>query len=64
MSKVTRTQVNKAIKCLGEIELIKGEGYFYFIGNSVSTDASGVYVNSIGQLSLDQWISEAKDVLQ
>jgi len=64
MANVTRSQVNKAIKSLGQIELIKGNGYFYFIGDSVSVDASGVYVNSIGQLTLDQWIDEAKQVIQ
>jgi hypothetical protein len=64
MTNVTRAQVNKAIKSFGQIELIKGNGYFYFIGDSVSVDASGVYVNSIGQLTLDQWIDEAKQVIQ
>lgn len=63
MANVTRAQVNKAIKSLGQIELIKGNGYFYFVGDSVSVDASGVYVNSIGQLTLEQWIAEAKEVL-
>jgi hypothetical protein len=63
MANVTRAQVNKAIKSLGQIELIKGNGYFYFVGDSVIVDASGVYVNSIGQLTLDQWIAEAKEVI-
>ncbi len=64
MANVTRGQVNKEIAKLGQIELVKGNGYFYFVGDSVSVDASGVYVNSIGQLTLDQWIDEAKAVLQ
>lgn len=64
MANVTRAQVNKAIKNLGQIELIKGNGYFYFVGDSVSVDASGVYVNSIGQLTLDQWIAEANAVME
>lgn len=63
MANTTRAQVNKAIAKLGQIELIKGSGYFYFVGDSVSVDASGVYVNSIGQLTLEQWIAEAKEVM-
>ena len=63
MRTLTIAQVNKAIESLGEIELVKGRGYFYFVGESVSVDASGVYVNAIGQLTLEQWVNEAKEVI-
>jgi len=56
----TRAAVNKAIASLGDIELVKGNGYFYFVGNSVSVDAGGVYVYGIKELTLDQWVEEAK----
>lgn len=61
---ITRKEVNRAIAHLGDIELIKGSGYFYFIGNAVSTSASGVYVNSLNELSLDEWIAEAQSVIE
>lgn len=56
----TRAAVNKAIAHLGDIELVKGEGYFYFIGNDVSVHASGVYVYTINELPLDRWVEEAQ----
>jgi len=60
MNKVTLAQVNKVISSLGSIKLFKGSGYFYFIGESVDTSLAGVYVNAIRELSLDDWIEEAK----
>ena len=59
MNKVTIAQVNKAIMPLGSIALVKGSGYFYFIGESVDTRLPSVYVNSIRELSLNDWIEEA-----
>jgi len=59
----TRATVNKSIKHFGDIELVKGDGYFYFVGGSVNIDASGVYVYSIKELTLTQWIEEAKAAL-
>ena len=59
----TRAAINKAISKLGRIALVKGANYFYFIGLDASTDATGVYVNKIDDLTFDQWIEEAKDRL-
>lgn len=56
-------KINKELYKLGKIELVKGNGYFYFIGDDVDIDISGVYVNSLNQLTLKQWIEEAKDRL-
>ena len=53
-------KINKELSKLGKIELVKGNGYFYFIGDDVDIDISGVYVNSLNQLTLKQWIEEAK----
>ena len=51
--------VNKAIAPMGDIVLHKGNGYFYFLGVNVDFSA-GVYVNRLADLSLDEWIGEAK----
>ena len=56
-------KINKELSKLGKIELVKGNGYFYFIGDDVDIDISGVYVNSLNQLTLKQWIEEAKERL-
>lgn len=61
---ITRTTVNKAIAHLGDIKLVKGSGYFYFVGDSVNVSASGVYVYRLNELPLEQWIEEAKAALE
>lgn len=43
------------------IALVKGSGYFYFIGESADTRLPSVYVNSICELSLDGWIEETQE---
>jgi hypothetical protein len=58
------TVVNKALAPLGDIKLVKGDGYFYFIGEAVSLDASGVYVYSLKELTLSRWIEEAQAAMQ
>jgi hypothetical protein len=58
----TLEKINTEISSLGDIELVKGNGYFYFIGLSVCVHAIGVYVYSLKDLSLQQWIEEAKAV--
>lgn len=63
MPTITRTQVNKAIQKAGmqEIELVKGKGYFYFIGDNVDLSKPSVYVYKVNDLTMDQWIQEAKE---
>ena len=60
----TRAAVNKAIAHLGKIELVKGEGYFYFIGDDVNVWAESVYVYRLNELTLERWIEEAKSVIK
>ena len=57
---ITLRTVNKAIAHLGDIELVKGNGYFYFVGEDVNVWAEGVYVYRLNELSLERWIEEAK----
>lgn len=60
----TLRTVNKAISHFGDIQIVKGKGYFYFVGDSVNVWAKGVYVYGLNELSLEQWIEEAKAVLE
>jgi hypothetical protein len=58
----TVKQVNAAIVRAGmsEIELFKGDGYFYFMGENCDARQAGVYVNALSCLSVEQWIGEAR----
>ena len=60
----TINRINKNLKILGDIQLVKGEGYFYFVGDSVNVSANGVYVYRLNELPLERWIEEAKAVLE
>lgn len=49
--------VNKELKRLGyKYELVKGEGYFYFVGED--NDLTSVYVYTLNDLTLDRWVEE------
>lgn len=54
--------LNKELAKLGQVELVKGEGYFYFNGKSVDQcKEQGVYgVYRLNDLTIEQWIEEAK----
>ena len=62
MTRLTLKAVNKAIAAKGiKAELVKGEGYFYFIGDAVETghaDSTSVWAFSLNQLNLDAWLDE------
>lgn len=57
----TIKKVNEEIVKIGiQAELIKGDGYFYFIGDDVELAfTTSVMVNSLNQLSLEEWVEEA-----
>ena len=58
----TLNTVNKAINFAGlNAELVKGEGYFYFVGSQVDTGKGGVYVNALNELSVEEWVEEARE---
>lgn len=62
--KVSLTAVNSALKQIGADEtLVKGKGYFYFIGGeSTEWNQQSVYVFSIKELSIEQWITEYQNL--
>jgi len=56
--------VNKAIAAEGiNLELVAGDGYFYFVGpGSENLSTASVMVYRLNELSLDQWMTEAREV--
>ena len=56
----TINRINKNLKILGDIQLVKGEGYFYFVGDDVNVCTDGVYVYRLNELTPEQWFEEAK----
>lgn len=63
---LTTKQVVKAIKAkFGvDVEMYKGNGYYYFEGDCVDgCQSTSVYVNTLNQLSLEQWLFEFSSML-
>lgn len=56
--------VNNALSIRGVKErLVKGRGYFYFAeGDAASWHQAGVYVATLNQLSLGQWLDQWKEL--
>jgi hypothetical protein len=64
--RLTILNVNKAIVALGiKAELVKGEGYFYFIGDDVDACLStSVYVYRLTDIpTIIGWIDELRTIL-
>ena len=57
--------VNKALKEAGiNGELVRGEGYFYFVGESFYySSGTSVYVFRVTNLTIEQWVQEALDMI-
>jgi hypothetical protein len=57
---VTLKQINRALKNKGyEVELIKGEGYFYFEGRDADNLTSqGVYIPRLSDQSVEEWVKD------
>lgn len=65
MKKTILRKVNLNLRHLfGDLELVKGNGYFYFAGSAVelSSIEAGVYGcgPQLNALSLKEWIAEAQ----
>lgn len=63
---LTLKAVNKEIKKLVlDCELVKGSGYYYFCGSAVEiAKDTSVHVNTLNQLTLDEWIEELRNKLE
>lgn len=58
--RLTLKTINKKLSELEyDIQLHKGKGYFYFWGDDVDPSSEGVYVSTLNQLTLNQWMEEA-----
>lgn len=65
--RTTLAAVNKALAAAGiDAELVKGRGYFYFVGSDMDyADEQGVYgVFRLSDLSVTQWVEEARSKLR
>ena len=61
---LTASTISKALKQQGyPVTLYKGKGYFYFEWDSLEADGrydtQSVMVNTMNQLTREQWMSEA-----
>lgn len=64
---LTLKKVNAELVRLGiRAELVRGDGYFYFVGEDVELALEqGVYgVFRLNDLTLDQWVEEARQRMQ
>ncbi|CDN96799.1 hypothetical protein [Pseudomonas phage vB_PaeS_SCH_Ab26] len=65
--RTTLAAVNKALAAAGiDAELVKGRGYFYFVGSDMDyAEEQGVYgVFRLSDLSVTQWVEEARSKLR
>lgn len=65
--RTTLAAVNKALAAAGiDAELVKGRGYFYFVGSVVDyAEEQGVCgVFRLSDLSVAQWVEEARQRIE
>ena len=57
--------VNQALTDMGVcVEIVKGKGYFYLVGDVVSTISSTmICVSKFSDMTDSQWIEEVKKIL-
>lgn len=55
--------LNKKLATLGDIELVKGEGYFYFINKLGDELGASVMVDKLNQLPETEWLELAQEAL-
>lgn len=60
----TINHINKDLKILGDIKLVKGNGCFYFVGNDVNLSAEMVCVYRLNEMTPERWFEEAKVALK
>lgn len=64
--KLRMAQVQRAIdKRWPGVEFVKGEGYFYLVGDAVDIAyATSMYVYSLNQLTLDEWMVRIEEIIK
>lgn len=64
---LTTNKIVKAIKDkFGfDVELFKGDGYYYFVGECVDNcKSSSVYVNSLNSMTLEMWLFDFNNIIE
>lgn len=66
MAKLTCKAITKAVHAAGiRAEAVKGDGYIYFIGpDTESAYTASVFVPRLGDLTLEQWVEQARAIKQ
>lgn len=60
---LTLNRINKLLP--DGVELVKGDGYFYFVGDCFEVDQStSVYVFKLNDLSEKDWLNEFNSLLK
>jgi hypothetical protein len=55
---LTLGDINKALRSQGvKDKLVKGRGYFYFVGDASAWPDNAVHVHNVSDLDLDAWIA-------
>jgi len=65
-NKATKKSIDAALKSAGiSAEIVKGNGYFYFSGDSMNlAKQQGVYgVCRYSDLSVERWVDECRDLM-
>lgn len=54
-----------------DIDLVKGDGYFYVVSNDIGSDHekwlmvvdTDIYINSFNQMSVEEWFNEIMNII-
>lgn len=65
-ARLRKRDVNRKIRQRGiDAELVRGQGYYYFVGPDVEgASSTSVMVFALNHLSLEQWMSELDAIIE
>lgn len=63
---LTLKRVNNHLAQLGfNVELVKGDGYFYCIGEDVDgAYSTSIYTYRLNDLDMDRWVFEVRSIIE
>ncbi|MBG24172.1 MAG: hypothetical protein CMF22_12055 [Idiomarinaceae bacterium] len=63
---LTLKRVNKRLSQLGlNVELVKGDGYFYCIGDDVEgAYSTSIFTYRLNDLDMERWVSEVRSIIE
>lgn len=61
-ARTTIRRVNEALAAAGfrGVELVRGNGYFYFSGDTAHWHTTAVYTDRLTGMTVEQWVDEAR----